>query len=192
MDDKARRKQLQDDYKQTAIQAGVYRIVNTRTGRVLLGSTTNLPSLHSKLAFARTTNSASALDLRLKPDVQAYGIEAFELEVLETLDPKPEQTPQQVQDDLRPLGGVAVDAPVLVRDDEGELAVNPDHVVQGAPVPDELQPWANASTARGSAHAARNERTKGRMTRERTPGRGDAAPSGSYRKGTGCGEPSSR
>ena len=103
MDDKARRKQLQDDYKQTAIQAGVYRIVNTRTGQVLLGSTTNLPSLHSKLAFARTTNSASALDLRLKPDVQAYGIEAFELEVLETLDPKPEQTPQQVQDDLRTL-----------------------------------------------------------------------------------------
>lgn len=103
MDDKARRKQLQADYKLNPPQAGVYRIVNTRTGRVLLGSTTNLPSLHSKLAFARTTNSASALDLRLKPDVQAYGIEAFELEVLETVEAKPEQTPQDLQADLRTL-----------------------------------------------------------------------------------------
>ncbi len=39
MSDKARRKELMAQYKQTQPEAGVYRIINNKNNKVLLGST---------------------------------------------------------------------------------------------------------------------------------------------------------
>ena len=100
---RGRRKELQDSYKHLPPEAGVYRIVNRHNGRALLGSTMNLNSVRSKLAFARSTYTPSALDLRLGPDFKQYGADAFTIEVLETLAIKPEMTPAQVADDLSTL-----------------------------------------------------------------------------------------
>ena len=103
MSDKARRKQLTDDYKSNHPEAGVYRIVNTQTGRALLGSAVNLPSVRSKLAFARSTNTSGGLDHRLTSDMRQYGPDAFDLEILEVLDTRPEMTQAEIRDDLTTL-----------------------------------------------------------------------------------------
>lgn len=100
MSDRARRKELQAQYRQTHPEAGVYRIVNTRTGQALLGSSPNLPSVSAKLEFSRMTGTSGALDRRLRADVAQFGLEAFELEVLETLETRPEMTSAEIQRDL--------------------------------------------------------------------------------------------
>lgn len=103
MNEQARRKELLEQYKQSQIAAGVYRIINRRNNKVLLGSTPNLASVRNKLEFAKSTKTSSALDYRLRDDIRKFGFDAFSLEVLEVLEVKPEMTPAQTQEDLATL-----------------------------------------------------------------------------------------
>ncbi len=103
MSGRARRKELLAQYRQTHPEAGVYLIVNARTGKALLGSSPNLPSIRAKLEFARSTGSVGVLDRRLRADVAQFGLEAFSLEVLETLETRPEMSPAVIQKDLAAL-----------------------------------------------------------------------------------------
>jgi hypothetical protein len=91
------------EYRQQGPEAGVYCIRNTRTGRLLLGSSLNLASMRGKLEFSRSTGTTSALDRRLQPDLREFGLEAFELEVLEVLELRPDATPARLRDDLAAL-----------------------------------------------------------------------------------------
>jgi hypothetical protein len=101
--DKARRKALAEDFQRAAPEAGVYRIVNLRTGRLLLGSSANLAGLRNRFEFARSTNSAAALDQRLRVDVGEFGFSSFSFEVLDTLEVKPEMTRERAAADLATL-----------------------------------------------------------------------------------------
>jgi hypothetical protein len=101
--DQARRKELRAQYKQTRPEAGVYRIVNSQNGKVLLGSTPDLASIRSKLDFARSAGMPGVLDLRLGRDIRHFGIGAFSLEVLEVLETKPEMTAAEILQDLAAL-----------------------------------------------------------------------------------------
>jgi hypothetical protein len=103
MNDRMRRRELREQYKQTRPEAGVYRIVNRENGKSLLGSTTNLPSLRAKMEFAQSTNTPGALDRHLAKEINKYGLAAFFLEVLEVLEVKPETSPAQLQQDLQTL-----------------------------------------------------------------------------------------
>lgn len=103
MSDKARRKELVAQYKQNHPEAGVYRIVNRRNGKVLLGSAPNLASVRNKLEFARSTNSPGALDMKLRKDIAEHGLDAFELEILDVLETPPEMTSAEIRDDLAAL-----------------------------------------------------------------------------------------
>lgn len=103
MSDKARRKELQAQYKQPQPEAGVYRIVNRKNGKALLASTPDVARMHSKLAFATSTNTLGVLDQRLHTDIRTLGIAAFSLEILEILDTKPEMTAQEILRDLAAL-----------------------------------------------------------------------------------------
>src|SRR3954470_22878 len=103
MNDRAHRKELLAQYKQTPPEAGVYRFVNQRNNRSLLGSTLNLTSMRSKLEFARATNTFSALDRRLTKDLQEFGLDAFSFEVLELLETNPGMTRAQLLADLATL-----------------------------------------------------------------------------------------
>lgn len=96
-----RRKELVHEYRQARQEAGVYRLVNTANGRVLVGSALNLVSVASKLTFARTSNTV--IDYRLKDDISQYGAAVFELEVLETLQPTSEQSEAKVREELKVL-----------------------------------------------------------------------------------------
>jgi hypothetical protein len=103
MTDQARRKVLRAEYEQTPPAAGVYRVVNRETGRSLVGSTTNLGSVAGKLAFAKSTKKPGLFFRRLHADIAQFGIEAFELEILETLTPRPVMTAHEVEQDLATL-----------------------------------------------------------------------------------------
>ncbi len=103
MDRKSRRKELAAEYRLTGPEAGVYRFVNSVTGKALLGSARNLGSMQSKLDFARKTGGISALDRKLLPDVREYGLEAISLEILEVLELRPEMTDSEVRADLTAL-----------------------------------------------------------------------------------------
>ena len=103
MAEKSRRRELVAEYKRSHTEAGVYRIVNSENGRAFLGSALNLPSVRSKMAFAKTTGSAGGLDHRLESDIRRLGIEAFSLEVLEILETRPEQTDAEIRADLAAL-----------------------------------------------------------------------------------------
>jgi len=106
MSDRARRRELRDQYREARPEAGVYRIVNGHSGRALLGSTPNLASLRNRLEFARSTNTPGALDHRLVEDARRDGVGVFRFEVLEVLDTKPEATPAQIRRDLAVLEGL--------------------------------------------------------------------------------------
>lgn len=103
MTDRSRRRELRDQYKETHTEAGVYRIVNKETGKALLAASPNLPSVRNKIAFARSTGTAGVFDHRMRADVDRYGIDAFELEIVELLDITPEMTREDIQRDLAAL-----------------------------------------------------------------------------------------
>jgi hypothetical protein len=103
MADKAQRKELLARYKQSRPEAGVYRIVNQRSHRVLIGSSPNLASVRSKVDFARATNTPSALDHRLLADARQLGLDVFQFEVLEVMDVAPDATDAQIAEDLSAL-----------------------------------------------------------------------------------------
>jgi len=103
MDHRSHRKELTTSYKLTHPEAGVYRIVNTATGKALLGSAPKLASVRNKLEFARSTNMPGALDHRLHADARQFGLAAFALEVLEHVQPSPEMTATEIRAELATL-----------------------------------------------------------------------------------------
>jgi hypothetical protein len=103
MTDRARRRELTEEYRQNPPEAGVYQLVNTVTGKVFLGTALNLPSVRGKLEFSQRTGTVSALDRKLRVDLTEYGAAAFTFEVLEVLDVLPNATPASTRDDLAAL-----------------------------------------------------------------------------------------
>ena len=100
MDEKARRRELLADYKQAGPEAGVYRVVNSGNGKMLVGWSLNLASELNKLAFSKTTRMGTGLDHRLTADVRAFGIDAFSIEILEKFEPRPDMTTAQIREEL--------------------------------------------------------------------------------------------
>ncbi len=103
MTGRERRRELRAAYAQRRADAGVYVLRNVVTGRVLVGSSTDLRAVRNRLAFGQATGSTGVLDRRLVPDAQAHGLDTFVCEVLDTLDIRADMSPAQIQDDLRVL-----------------------------------------------------------------------------------------
>ena len=103
MNDQSRKRELQTQYKESRADAGVYRIVNARSQRAFLASTTNLGSVQNRFAWAKSTSTASALDRRLIADFRQFGADAFTLEILETVRPQPEMTDSELRSELATL-----------------------------------------------------------------------------------------
>jgi hypothetical protein len=103
MTDSSRRRELQAEYRRNPPEAGVFAFRNRAAGKVLIGSARNLPSMRSKLEFARKMGSPSALDRGLHADARTYGLDALEFEVLEVLPIEPSATVAQIASDLATL-----------------------------------------------------------------------------------------
>jgi hypothetical protein len=103
MTDQARRKELRAQAGCRAIEAGVYRIVNRRTGTGWVGSTCDLTAFRNRFEFARTTGTPQAFDHRVRDQVERWGIDAVDLEVLEVVTPRPDATTDEIRSDLAVL-----------------------------------------------------------------------------------------
>lgn len=103
MIDRARRRELRARALQTPPRAGVYLLRNTVTGWVLLDSSVNLGGVVNKLDFGKSTGTVSVLDHRLRRDAEEVGIDAFALEVVETLAVTPTMTRDELRTDLAAL-----------------------------------------------------------------------------------------
>jgi len=103
MNDKASRKKLIEQYRQSRPDAGVYRIVNRITGRWYLGSDTDINTMAGKMDFARNTGMYGILPGNLQHDIKKDGFENFSLEILERMPVKPETTPQELKEELKIL-----------------------------------------------------------------------------------------
>jgi hypothetical protein len=97
------KKALKREYKETTRPMGVYQIRNTVNGKVLIGTSTDLPSIlnrrRGELRAGRHQNSA------LQKDLTELGADAFEVEILDTLPPS-EQPDYDPADDLAALEGL--------------------------------------------------------------------------------------
>ena len=100
------KKALTREYKESARPMGVYQIRNTVNGKVLIGTSIDLPSILNRLRMQLRSGTHS--NRELQKDLRELGPEAFEVEILDTLTPsdRPDYDPS---DDLRALGSLWLD-----------------------------------------------------------------------------------
>ncbi|MFN8623159.1 MAG: hypothetical protein U0869_20665 [Chloroflexota bacterium] len=101
--DRERRRELSDAYARRDKVAAVYQVRDRATGRTLLGSTVDLASVRNRFEFARSTGIATAIDGRLRTSMPGVALDDLELIVLDTLEPAPGATDQELRADLDAL-----------------------------------------------------------------------------------------
>jgi hypothetical protein len=83
-DSQARRASLRLAYKERTKQPGVFRVVNTANGRVLLGSGLDLHAPLNRVTFE--LDMALCRNAEMNHDLAIYGRDSFVIEVLETVE----------------------------------------------------------------------------------------------------------
>lgn len=96
-----RRKELISKYKNRKISGGVYRIVNTVSGKYLLKNAVDLKG--SKNLFDFSVQTDMCPDFKVQKDWKQYGSKAFTFEVLEEIEINEDQSPQEFKEDLKAL-----------------------------------------------------------------------------------------
>ncbi|XOQ49575.1 MAG: GIY-YIG nuclease family protein [Eubacteriales bacterium] len=99
--DKQNRKMLTAAYKERKIVGGIYAIVNSQNGKMLLLSTCDLQGSKNRFAFSKKTGFC--INLKLTEDWRKYGNTAFDFTVLEELSKKETQTDKEFSDDVETL-----------------------------------------------------------------------------------------
>lgn len=95
------RKAIKREYKESYRPAGVFQLRNTATGKVLVGSSANLPAISNRLRMQLDAGT-DLMHPELQRDWKALGGAGFAFEVLEELTP-PEGPGWDPADDLRAL-----------------------------------------------------------------------------------------
>lgn len=102
MKDKADRRAATRAYKEQEDVGGIYRIIHQPSGwQSPPLCTPNLKGVYSKLQFSQDTGSPSLEEL--KATWVSHGGKGYEVQVLECLARKPEQSPAEFRDDLKEL-----------------------------------------------------------------------------------------
>ena len=99
--DKQDKKELTAAYRERKITGGVYAIVNSGTGKMLILSARDLQGSKNRFGFSQKTNSC--INLKLRDDWQKYGGNTFRFEALEELTKKESQTVEEFEQDIRTL-----------------------------------------------------------------------------------------
>ena len=106
------RAELRRSYKETPRQAGIFQVKNTKTGRIFLGSSTNLHGPLNRIRFQLSVGSFD--NPSLQNDWNQFGPDVFLFEIVEVV--KPSDDPAFCLEDeltlleqiwlekLRPLG----------------------------------------------------------------------------------------
>ena len=85
-DTRARRASLRRAYEERSKQAGVFRVVNTANGRIMLGSALDLHAPLNRVKFE--LDQALCWNAELKRDLETFGRDSFAIEVVETVEPR--------------------------------------------------------------------------------------------------------
>lgn len=102
MPDKSDRREMVRAYKERVEVGGLYRIVNTVTGFTgPVAVTPNLRGIKNRLAFSRHTKTC--FDQALSDIWEETRGEGFEIEEIERLERKPEQTAAEFAKELKAL-----------------------------------------------------------------------------------------
>jgi group I intron endonuclease len=80
------KRKLKEQYKQTLLPMGVYQIKNLANGKILVGSSKNLPGKINSHRFQ--LNMGSHMNKALQKEFTYFGKENFTFQVLDNLDPK--------------------------------------------------------------------------------------------------------
>jgi hypothetical protein len=81
---RARRASLRRAYKERTKQAGVFRVLNTANGRVMLGSALDLHAPLNRVKFE--LDMGMCWNPELKADLETYGRDSFVIEVLDKVE----------------------------------------------------------------------------------------------------------
>jgi group I intron endonuclease len=92
--------EIKKQYKQTLTPMGVYQLKNLANGKILIGSSKNLPARKNR--FDMEISMGTVTDENLLQDFRKYGREGFVFEVLDYLDPK-EDPAYNYTEDLKTL-----------------------------------------------------------------------------------------
>lgn len=95
------KKELLEQYKMRKVIGGVCAIVNTVTGEKFITAQTELSAYQNRFSFSKATGSC--VEMKLQRDWIKYGAEAFQLEVLESLEKKEDQSDADFKTDLATL-----------------------------------------------------------------------------------------
>jgi hypothetical protein len=95
------KKTLKEQYKQSKVVGGIYRVMNTRNGMYLFNYTPNIRARQNSFEFMISTGTC--FDNRVIKDWESLGSGVFNFEVLETLEKKKDQTQEQFVVDLETL-----------------------------------------------------------------------------------------
>ena len=101
MTDTVDRRKLRREYKESYRPMGVYQVRNKVNGKVMIASSPNLPAIFNRLRMELDSGSCLRHP-ELQKDWKELGAEAFELEVLEELEP-PQAPGWDPSDDLQAL-----------------------------------------------------------------------------------------
>ena len=97
----ADRKAIAREYKESYRPTGVYRLRNTVNGKVLVGSSVNLPAIFNRLRMTLDAGT-DLMHPELQRDWKELGADSFVFEVLQELEP-PEGPGWDPKDDLAAL-----------------------------------------------------------------------------------------
>ncbi|MFH1051540.1 MAG: GIY-YIG nuclease family protein [bacterium] len=100
------KKKLKEEYKSVVQPKGIFTLKNTKNGKVFLGSSLNLKN--KELTLKMSLNNGNHFNFALQEDWNKYGEDAFDYEVLETLELK-EDTTYDYNEDLEILEMLWVD-----------------------------------------------------------------------------------
>ncbi|MDY7225697.1 GIY-YIG nuclease family protein [Hyalangium rubrum] len=96
-----RRAELKQNYKEKPPPMGVFVVRNRANGKVMVGSSLNLPGALNRVRFELTTGMHRTYPA-LQEDWQHHGADAFSFEVLDVL-PPPEEPGADLKEELRVL-----------------------------------------------------------------------------------------
>ena len=92
--------EIKKNYKQTLTPMGVYQLKNLANGKILIGSSKNLPARKNRFEMELTYGGFTIKELQ--KDFEQYGKENFLFEILDKLEPK-EDPAYNYTEDLKTL-----------------------------------------------------------------------------------------
>lgn len=99
--DKADRKKLVQRVIDIETMGAIYAVKNIENGKMLVDATAELQGTKNRFEFLKQMNDP--FSMKLRADFMKFGKDAFVLEILETLEKKPEQTSEEFKEDLKTL-----------------------------------------------------------------------------------------